>query len=95
MSKFPTRDDIWEQAEKHTLSVEFRRPMIELPNGTKQGFSCFKTFCTDVFDDGGETQIGTVGGGTGFVTLSYKGKEWMIKHSDLWYAFVAALEERE
>lgn len=91
-----TSDEIWEQAEKHTLSVEFRCPMIELPNGNKQGFSCFKDFCTYVYDDDDEeTEIGMIGGGTGYVTFSYKGKEWMIKHSDLWYAFVEALEKED
>jgi len=87
-----THAEIWEQAKKIQITVEAALPWVEFPDGSKQGISCFRTFCTDVFDDDGETQIGTIGGGTGFVTLSYDGGEYMIKHSDLWYAFMAALE---
>ena len=88
-----THEQIWEMAEKLTVTVEIAKPWVTLPDGRRQGISCFRTFCTDVFDDD-DNQIGTIGGGTGFVTLVSGKDSWLMKHSDLWYAFQKALEEK-
>lgn len=86
-----SHDEIWARAEKRTLSVQMAYPWVENEDGTGQGITCFRTFCTDVYADDDETLLGSIGGGTGFVTLTYQGKGWLIKHSDLWHAFMEAL----
>jgi len=81
----------------------------DMPNGLSRGISCFKTFCTDVYSDDDDPAplgehgeyIGTIGGGTGYVTLrddrradGQGGGEFFIRHRDVWYAYQKALDEK-
>ncbi len=83
--------------KKIQLTVDVYQQWIENEDGVGgQGLSRFKAFPTDVYNEDETEHIGTIGGGTGAVTLSRLGNdehEWTIHHDDLWYAFVKALEK--
>jgi len=85
-----SREEIWDRAERLQLTVEMRRPFIEMEDGSRQGFAVFKIFCTSVVE--GEEEIGTICGGTGAITIACGDEEWYIRHDELWRAFVAAHE---
>lgn len=49
-----TDREIWECGRKMELTVQATRPRVELPDGTMQGFSCFRAFSTTILDDEGQ-----------------------------------------
>ena len=86
-----TRKELWAQGPLIKIIVDAIHPFVETPDGS-QGLAVFKAFVTDVEDRDGNP-IGSIGGGTGAVTLSYEGKTWLIRHSDLWHAFMEAVKK--
>jgi hypothetical protein len=80
--------EIIAQAPKILFTIEAFRPQVEVEGG-KKGFTVFKFSPTDVFDGNGEC-VGSIGGGTGYVTILYHGEEWLISHKELWLAFERA-----
>ena len=80
--------------KKVSVTVEMYREWIINEDGYRQGLTRFRTFTTDALDDD-DNLLGTIGGGTGAITLNKDGEEWTIHHDDLWYAFVEAIEAVE
>lgn len=83
--------ELWEQGKHITLTVDAVMPIVELEDGSKQSFSVFRAFVTEILD--GKNLVGTISGGTGYVTLDCDGDEYLISHEDLWTAFMEALEK--
>ena len=85
-----SREEIWAQAPRISLTVEAVHPVAYLPDGGRAGLAVFNVFVTDVKDED-DNVVGSIGGGIGAVTLTYEGKTWQIRHDDLWHAFMEAL----
>lgn len=85
-----SREEIWAQAPRMSITVDAVHPEVENPDGERQSLTVFRVFATDVSDEEGKA-VGSIGGGTGYVTINHEGKEWLISHKDLWYAFMEAL----
>lgn len=88
----PTNKEIWAGGKRITLTVEAVNPLIDSSSNTKHGLVVFSSFVTDVADSEGNP-LGSIGGGTGHVMLHHteSGKTYLIRHDDLWQAFVEAL----
>jgi hypothetical protein len=86
--------DLWELGRRVEITVPVIQPYVKFEGGGAQGSTVFACFPTEVYDDNDE-YIGSVSGGTGVVKIFREGDEgtsWMIRHSDIWNAFVEAVQ---